>query len=382
MKYILLNIKNLFKKDKLIGIIIVLCVFLSSLILNFSYGLYQNYNIKRYEENAELSQIVIEIDSNKGVYKKQFKEYIESLQEETLSDFSSIFIAGTLEECKDYDYNTLDNRFVYTNNKYSSPEILVNNLTAQKNITFGRYFSEQEEENGEKVAVVATDTDGSWNESSLDLKIDENHIRINGETYEVIGGSSSFGTPTIPFLSVSDDFIYNDIVIIGLNKVLSRSQYNEMKENAEIYCSDSLTFPDLKLPDTESLTIYRNIIFISLLMSLISIFNFVIIYRFIMEERKKQTAIFKIVGSNQKDIFLISFGECILLTVPVYIFSVLIYNFIIKKILSSWFEYMLKVYNLKIYLLLFLVYIISMSIIISFFISKNAKKKLLDMWRE
>ena len=65
MKYIFLNIKNMFQHEKFITFIIILCVFLSSFVLNFSYGLYQNYNIKKYEENSKLDEIVVNIKKRK-----------------------------------------------------------------------------------------------------------------------------------------------------------------------------------------------------------------------------------------------------------------------------------------------------------------------------
>lgn len=127
---------------------------------------------------------------------------------EYLNELSNIFIAGNLKNIKE-GYHTLDSRFVYQNEKYATPKAVSEGIKGETNaITFGRYFSENEEENGEKVEVV--------------------------------------------------------------------------------YLNNALIFPELNLPDTDSITIYKNIIFISAIMCIISIFNFAMIYKFIFEQRKKE----------------------------------------------------------------------------------------------
>ena len=114
--------------EKIISVILIFCIFLSSFVLNFSYGLYQNYNIKKYEENAKLNSLNIDIKNENPIKKADFQKYIESLSEKTLSSFSSIFIAGKVNKLGEECYNTLDSRFLYKNGIYSSPQILLDNF--------------------------------------------------------------------------------------------------------------------------------------------------------------------------------------------------------------------------------------------------------------
>ena len=367
--------------EKIISVILIFCIFLSSFVLNFSYGLYQNYNIKKYEENAKLNSLNIDIKNENPIKKADFQKYIESLSEKTLSSFSSIFIAGKVNELGEECYNTLDSRFLYKNGIYSSPQILLDNFEKQKNIKFGRYFSADEEQNGSKVAFVATDKSENWNYQSECLRADKNHIKIGSETYEVIGGGT-IPAPTIPFSAVPDDFVYDDIIIIELNNVLSNSSYNEMKENADIYFPNSLVFPQLDLPDTDSISIYKNVIIIALLMCIISVLNFVLIYRFILELRKKRTAVFRLTGCTKKRTFIYFYMECIFISVPVYALSLCIFNFLIKPFLENWFEYFDRAYTLKSYIILFIVYILTLTVMVWFTIYENLKKSIIEEWKE
>lgn len=59
MKYILKNIKLFIKNEKMVFLLVLLCVVTSSFIISFSYGLYQNYNVVKEEEN-ELNEAVAE----------------------------------------------------------------------------------------------------------------------------------------------------------------------------------------------------------------------------------------------------------------------------------------------------------------------------------
>lgn len=381
MKYIFLNIKNMFIHEKFIAFIIILCVCLSSFVLNFSYGLYQNYNIKKYEENAKLNEIVINIKKGSKITKSDFQNYIESLSDSTLSDLSNIFIAGNLQNVEE-GYKTLDNRFIYQKNKYRTPAIVLDGIKTEHNaITFGRYFSESEEATGEKVAVVATYSNGEWSEQSLALKVDDKHIKIGNTVYKVIGGSGTLPGVTVPFTAVPDDFVYDDTVILSAKKVLNRISYNEMKEHSAIYLNDSLIFPELDLPDTDSITIYKNIIVISGIMCIISVFNFAMIYKFIFEQRKKETAIFRINGCTKSGSFLMFYAECIFLSVPTYIIGLILFLIIKNILLNHWFEYFNRVYSVKSYIVLFTVYLVVFTIIISFTILRSLKANIVEEWR-
>ena len=67
MKHLLLNLKSFYKNDRLIIFIMIICVVTSAFIINFSYGLYYNYNFQKYEVEVdidELQQYVLALDNS------------------------------------------------------------------------------------------------------------------------------------------------------------------------------------------------------------------------------------------------------------------------------------------------------------------------------
>lgn len=58
MRYTLKNLTSFIKNERLIFIIMVICILCSSMILNFSYGLYQNYNAAKTEAEYDMNIIV------------------------------------------------------------------------------------------------------------------------------------------------------------------------------------------------------------------------------------------------------------------------------------------------------------------------------------
>lgn len=80
-------LKNLIKKNTMIFILIVVTVIVSSVILNFSYGLYQNYHTMKVESIAGnySTNLLIRDDS---ITKGELEEFILSISDETNSHIS------------------------------------------------------------------------------------------------------------------------------------------------------------------------------------------------------------------------------------------------------------------------------------------------------
>lgn len=59
MKYTLKNLRSFFLTEKMIFLLIIVCIVTSSFIINFSYGLYQNFHVKKAEEAVPVDNISI-----------------------------------------------------------------------------------------------------------------------------------------------------------------------------------------------------------------------------------------------------------------------------------------------------------------------------------
>ena len=64
MKYIWCNIKNFFKHKKLIFILTVFSVICSCIMIHFSYGLYQNYQLKKEYDLSDEREIALSLQGD------------------------------------------------------------------------------------------------------------------------------------------------------------------------------------------------------------------------------------------------------------------------------------------------------------------------------
>ena len=379
MKYILRNIKMFIRHEKTIFIVMIICILSSALILNFAYGLYQNFNTQKIEDNAELKEIVIDIDDESELTRKNFQLYIESLSEQALEDMD-IFIAGTLECFEGCYYDTLDCRFAYRNGMYQVMEEFRKNR--EERLHSGRMITDEEENAGANVAVVDYNDEFGWNDYTKAIQNGENTIELFGKTYDVVGEGEGTPTPSVPFLSIPEDFIFDDIVILSFQNVVNKREFEELKNQADSIIPDTLIFPELNLPDADSITLYNNIILISLLITILSLLNFAMLYHFILEKRSQDLAIMRICGCTKKKALFIYLGECLVLSVPVYIAGTVIFILLLNRLFDDLFIYMKQSYTPSVYAIIFVGYILLMLLFLGIMISRHISKSITQEWME
>ncbi|MBQ8725310.1 MAG: hypothetical protein IJY74_06560 [Oscillospiraceae bacterium] len=380
MKHIFRNIRMFIRNEKMIFAVMVVCVFASAVILNFAYGLYCHFNTQKIETTADLKEIIIDIDDDSRLTQKEFRSYIESLSEETLEGMS-VFIAGTVPEADPNQYNTLDCRFEYSGGRYKVMEAYREAI--EMRLHSGRMITDEEESSGANVAVVHYDDFiGGRNEFTLSLMKDEDTIIFLGKEYEIVGDEEMAAIPSVPFLSVPEDFIFDDIVILDFDNVISKPAYEELRMQADMLIPEKLIFPELSLPDADSITLYNNIILISLLIAVLSLLNFAMLYHFVLERRSRDLAIIRICGCTKKRALLIHLGECMAISVPVYIAGTAVFILLLDRVFDRLFIYMKEAYSSAVYLVIFAGYILLMFLILGVMISRHISKIILQEWKE
>lgn len=382
MKYIYKNIKNQIVHEKMILLIMCLCVFITSIVLYFAYGLYQNYNREKAEASVELQEIEIEINPASPISKAKLTEYLNALSEDTLNSISLWFIAGELPEFKDTKYPWLDSRFVYQNGEFRIPDEFRENKT--KFLRSGRMITNEEEGAGDYVAVVAGNPDGNgWNPPTELIRAGENEIMLFGKTYSVVGVSERGGfSPIVPFRTIPDDFQYNDVMTIEFENAVTRRVYDDLKNNADTILPDSLSFPKLNLPDEDAISIYNNIIWISLLISVLSILNFAMLYHFVLQSRGRDLAILRICGCTKWRTFFTYLSECLIVTIPLFLAGTAAFRWLLNKVFDDIFPYMSESYSEKVYIIIFVGYLLLTVILLSIMILRYLKQSILQGWKE
>ena len=91
--YFLKNLRNLILNSKLIFALLAICIIVSTLVIQFSYGIYQNYHVVIKQGESEYKNISIDFDNRFNDYVKlsQVLDCVYSLLGKT-NKFSEILM--------------------------------------------------------------------------------------------------------------------------------------------------------------------------------------------------------------------------------------------------------------------------------------------------
>ena len=355
MKYAFKNLSVFIRKEKIVFAMMVVSVFFSALLLNFSYGVYRNYHTKTAEAEINNTMLRPRIVDGQTLTKKDLQTYSEALSPELLDAMEVICAETVPADGPGAEMGgTFKMRYRMLNGKYDiSWQREAYKKTRQ--IKSGRFISDEEEENGAFVAVLSDD-------DSI-FPHDAETISLFGNEYQVIGmyrGDSSY--PIVPFLSLPDSLPFTSLLIVFYENV-TQKQYRELVKTADSVIPGILIYDEPDFPDEDSMYIYRNIMLISVLISLVSAVNFAMLYLYMVKKRSRDLAIFRICGCTRSKAIRLYVTECLLISVPVYLLGVLLYITVLQKRLSAIYEHMNEVYTPLAYLAIFAVYLLTVFLI-------------------
>lgn len=218
MKYIWGNVKSFIMNKKSIFILMIFSVICSCIMIHFSYGLFQNYQLKKQYDLSDKREIALTLlgsfeeiedpelnddeyylraDETSGHYVtlELLKKYLAEFENSFADKLNYIEATAVMDELPFRMEFSIKNRQIIKSDAFEKE--VENNAMLES----GRYFTEKEYENGERVAI-------SWDYKhwnilsspvSNRLAVDENTLRIQRKDYAVIGyGTIDDDRPTIP----------------------------------------------------------------------------------------------------------------------------------------------------------------------------------------
>ena len=90
------------KNEKMIFAVIMICIISSAFILNFSYGLYKNFQTAKNVETENLSQLALEINKEAAPTHAEVRQFVESLSDETVNQ---MMLSELVNESKHLNQN-------------------------------------------------------------------------------------------------------------------------------------------------------------------------------------------------------------------------------------------------------------------------------------
>ncbi len=352
---ILKKIRMLFIREKTIFSLIVICTFISSIILCLCFGLFCNYIEKKNEEVFELTVLEIRFDCDvahgRYITKKQVEDCIMQFSDNITDDVEMFFVRSKIENDM-----LLECRFVISDGEYLPCDTVRNNLTKLGYLK--NYFNEDEEKNGDKAAIIPGE-EWSWNDLSVinNMIIDENYIDIQGIAYRIIGYHGWGSRILIPFASLDDDIVIDSE---GLTLVFKRSitlkQYNEVKEIVENSLGDAAHVPEMPVLDAFRVTVYNTVLLIDILIAGWIAVNFSILYHYILLSRRKEIGIFLMCGLSKRRISTYVTLCSNMFLLPSFICGIIFYHYVLLPSISWMIPSALGNYNLLSYLCLIIIF--------------------------
>ena len=154
MRYILHNVRSLCKKEPFLFFVMIICIFSSAMIMLFSYGLYQNYHVQRYEAEVDLKELYPAFQDGAELHKADLVRYMSALSGDTLDAMDIIYTTARLEEFPETNCAEIPFRFCIRNGAYCTSSITREDWETRGLIGDGRYISDAEESSGADVALI------------------------------------------------------------------------------------------------------------------------------------------------------------------------------------------------------------------------------------
>lgn len=388
MKYILKNIINFIKTDAFVFFISILTIFVSVTMIHFSYGIFQNYEYEKQNIESGAKDIGLS-----PTYECERVGYIVGEGGQNWHYNPSFENPITIGELKEF-FMKLD-PYLYPDITNISVRVCVDNypilccfgLSQDGFVTSsevnqymkieGTRFIDEDFLTGVRVVHVSdyNNEDAPRIEELLYEK-DNHYIMLDGELYEIIG--FHYGMPDSVYAiitSLPDDATIQQGFSISFNRYVNAKDYNHIGSIAKDVFGDRIELRDIGLPDLDTIKIYNTILIVAVVITLIAAVNYAILYSYILKKRSRQIMCMRLCGMKYSQAVLLYLGENILISLPVYIATVICF---IKKVLpwmAGKYSYALDKFNNNVYIMFFAIYFAVSLIILLFMILKVIRKK-------
>ena len=352
MKYILKHIKSLICTQTLFFILLILSVFGSSVIMLFSFGVYHNFRMKTAdftdaERNLDFS--FSEKDDNNEPFP------LGAVQEELRGCIEMLDGLGALQGTELIAVNYYDpalklkvgvmSRFLVQNGIYTVYSELEKNLIQSGTCKSGRFYTPDEYARGDSVVLAA--------ESELNA---EGRMLLFGQEFEPVMILSPYTFSDVPFPAVPGDASLLSMTVMYERPPAAQTVNTLMETVAQTF-GDRVILPEFDAITQEQYYFYRTILVIALLIAAAAAVNLVILYHYIFLRRTKTMAVYMLCGCTKQRAVLLYFGEILLLTLPLFLLSALLFHFGIMPLFAHSMPYLAEAYSVKLYAAALLMYL-------------------------
>lgn len=361
MKYILKNLHEMKKNQPVFLALIVTSVLVTSIMMNFSFGTYCIFREKKLAEIESLRNLDIGINQDAKIVKSSlddcFFQFSENL--ETLIDM-------VLVRVKTDNQVNLECRFSVKDGHYDLPGNFRENL--MKGNLADNYFTREQESKGDLVALKGTAQ-----------KNDQNgKLNIQNKTYMIIGCQSwDPDKPMIPFasLDLNTEICADDGIYMSFSRAVTKREYEDIKLIFKENLGELIEISPFSDEVNQNRSLYSMIMRISVCIAVTAAINYAVLFQYIMLRQEYMLAVYRLCGMRRKQAVGIYLLECFIIIIPVYVVGAILFHALVLPMLVKNYTFIRVEFNLRIYLLLFGIYLVSSISILTLVIIANIYRK-------
>ena len=411
MKYILKNIRSFAKDYTKIFVLLIVTIMASTLIIHLSYGMFREFKERKELSRRATSEIVFRLkgscvsgaqdsadgmgkltvmgDLNDQKYERRedvpdltaadIKKFAKEVDQEVAGKLLNIH-TGILEGEYRFDTDFLIDHGRIVNSGDYGPDSLYNYLfgTTTENIfQYGRYFSDKEYAEGDKVCSMygfQKTPEGEYLKRNM---TESGTVMIGGDEYEIIGLQRGIGTGFLPITAVGEDAVLLDEIDMRFKDNISLREINLLIKAAEKCFGDRVEC-NYDLQETEGNDyMYNTVLLLVLVVSMVAAFNFCALYHYIVTTRQRTLKIFRICGLSHSKSVRLYLGECSVLSAGTYLVTLLLFRYLLMPFLAGRWNVFDFHFPARVSGKLFMVYFVSSFVLQFVMIHWTLKKKMI-----
>lgn len=378
LNFIKYNMKSLILQQRNLFILLVLVQVFSVIVITFSYGVVNNYNVK--VDEAEGTSLMYET----GVKLKDEleREGIDVVARFDLDKVYSFFgeILPVIENKLDYFFvlgilGDGDGTLIFSSNGYSNRKLTVSTQLKERTyIKSGENFNEKDMNSSEKIVLA-----------SKDLAEGTEYVVLDGDRYAikgVLGTEGMDGAVYVPYYAIPKKTEIKSLSLI-LKKPLLESEHNYIGEKLTKYFGNLIHIPEFDGVNNESNNkVYRDIMVITVLLIFVCALNYCIIYRYLLEKRRRVFAVTRMCGCSKYKAGIVYMTELLSISVITLLAGQIIYDKLILSEATAMFEYIGYFYGISTYIKLSLIYVAVLFAAYTMLVVKFVRKTPASLIRE
>ncbi len=414
------DLKNMFTGQRLLSLLLVLNIIVSCLVICFSYGVYYNYNklVDSGEAPAELtfSQSEGQLYPESGVYcadvtPQQIMGFVSDLSDITRRAIKDMTIWWLTTSPAVINSDDSEDGVYYSENSKEGVLSFTNTLSVDGEIRWSENYSPtaicspDEFTSGEKIVYVTKDmfdinahftnalpdAQGNWLNAVYNTLQDEEYIKIGGEDYKVMPAPEGSlpdekNMYITPFAAPENARLYSMgsqvLIQMRFKDNITKQCYDDISKCISAATDNKIAADPIEFTDVSEIEFYRTIMLLSVLISALAAVNMAILYRYILEKRSSQLAIMRICGCTKGKAAASYLCECLVVSLPLFALAELAYSKLLTPLLSKVFVNLQGAYSFKLYAEIFVIYAVSLTVVMLVMICVQVAKHSLAQLRK